>query len=80
MFGYNNRTGRNETNPQIRLFGLGLMIRTGLSECCPQFSLKIGETIVVPQPNAPQAAAKSGVHLFIHYMLELGLLVYDPIQ
>jgi hypothetical protein len=44
VFGCNDRTRRDETIPQIRLFGSGLRIRTGLSQCCPQLSLKIGGT------------------------------------
>jgi hypothetical protein len=43
-FGCNDRTGWDGTIPQIRLFGLGSGIRTDLSQCCPQLSLKIGET------------------------------------
>jgi hypothetical protein len=41
-FGCNDRMGWNGTIPQIGLFGSGLGVGTGLSQCCPQLSLKIG--------------------------------------
>jgi hypothetical protein len=37
-------TGRNETIPQIRLFGLESRIDTRLFQCCPQLSFEIGGT------------------------------------
>jgi hypothetical protein len=43
-FGCNDRTGWDETITQIRLFGSGSRVRTVLSHCCPQLSLKIGGT------------------------------------
>jgi hypothetical protein len=44
VFGCNDRTGQDETIPQISLFGSGSRVGTGLSQCCPQLSLKIGGT------------------------------------
>jgi hypothetical protein len=41
-FGYNDRTRRDGTISQIRLFGLESRVVIGLSQCCPQLSLKIG--------------------------------------
>jgi hypothetical protein len=35
---------RDGTIPKIRLFSLELRVGTGLSQCCPQLSLKIGGT------------------------------------
>jgi hypothetical protein len=43
-FACNDRTGWDGTIPQIRLFGSGSRVGTGLSQCCPQLSLKIGGT------------------------------------
>jgi hypothetical protein len=43
-FGCNNRTRRDGTIPQIRLFGSRSRVGTKLSQCCPQLSLKIGGT------------------------------------
>jgi hypothetical protein len=43
-FGCNDRTGRDGTIPQRRLFGSVSRVGTGLSHCCPQLSLKIGGT------------------------------------
>jgi hypothetical protein len=43
-FGCNDRTGQDRTIPQIRLFDSGSRVRTGLSQCCSQLSLKIGGT------------------------------------
>jgi hypothetical protein len=37
-------TGRDETIPQISLFGSESRVGTGLSQCCPQLSLKIRGT------------------------------------
>jgi hypothetical protein len=61
VFGCNDRTGRDEMTPQIRLFASELRVGTGLSQCCSQLSLKIGGTrenidalvLAVPQPNVP---------------------------
>jgi hypothetical protein len=44
VFSCNDRTGQDETIPQIRLFGSGSNIGTWLSQCCSQLSLKIRET------------------------------------
>jgi hypothetical protein len=41
-FGCNDRTGWDGTIPQIMLFGSGSRVGTGLSQCCPLLSLKIG--------------------------------------
>jgi hypothetical protein len=42
VFGCNDRTGRDETIFQIRLFGSESRVETELSQCCPQLFLKIG--------------------------------------
>jgi hypothetical protein len=44
VFGCNDRTRRDGTIPQIRLFGSGSKVGTGLSQGYPQLSLKIGGT------------------------------------
>jgi hypothetical protein len=44
VFGCNDRTGRDETIPQIMLFGSGSKVGTRLSQCCPQLPPEIGGT------------------------------------
>jgi hypothetical protein len=61
-FGCNDRTGCDETIPQIRLFGSGSRVGTGLSSvvpCCPsnlegrERTSGNGPVLAVPQPNTP---------------------------
>jgi hypothetical protein len=61
-FGCNDRTRRDVTISQIRMFGLRSRARTGLSQYCPHLSSKLeGQertpenvpVLAVPQPNTP---------------------------
>ena len=61
-FGCNDMTGRDETIPQIRLFGSVSRVGTGLSQCYLSYPSKLegrertpGDVpvVAVPQPNAP---------------------------
>jgi hypothetical protein len=64
-FGCNDRTRQDGTIPQIRLFDSGSRVWTGLSQCCPQLSLKIGGTRKDargrPYPSCP-ATKRTLVH------------------
>jgi hypothetical protein len=59
VFGCNDRTGRDETIPQIRLFGSELKVRTVLSQCSlSKLEEREGTPedvpdLAAPQPNAP---------------------------
>jgi hypothetical protein len=41
VFGCNDRTGRDKTIPQIRLFGSVSRVETRLLQCCPSYPSKL---------------------------------------